>query len=152
MKTIRTPHPRHPARRPSRRPARAHARGFVLIEALIAILIFSFGALGLLGLQVSMMKATSGAKFRADAAYLADDLVGRMWADGANLAGYNGTGCASTLCTAWRAKVSDLLPGGSATLAVQTIDATNSVIGITISWTVPNEGPHSYATSSSISR
>lgn len=133
---------------PFRRAApRPRARGFALIEALIALLIFSLGALGLLGLQVSMMRATSGAKYRADAAYLANDLVGTMWVDAANLSAY-GAGCASHApCRAWNDKVAATLPGGSADLA---IDAATGRVGITINWTLPTEGAHAFSTTTSI--
>jgi type IV pilus assembly protein PilV len=128
------------------RPGRSR-RGFALIEALIALLIFSLGALGLLGLQVSMMRATSGAKYRADAAYLANDLVGTMWVDAANLAAY-GNNCASHApCHTWNDKVAATLPGGTADLSV---DATTGRVGITINWTVPTEGAHAFSTTTAI--
>lgn len=123
------------------------ARGFALIEALIAILIFSLGALGLLGLQVSMMRATSGAKFRADAAYLANDLVGTMWVDATNLTAYRDSCASHVPCSAWTAKVAATLPGGTADL---TIDPATGRVGITIGWTVPNEGAHTFSTTTAI--
>jgi type IV pilus assembly protein PilV len=125
-------------------------QGFALIEALIAIVIFSLGALGLLGLQVSMMKATSGAKFRADAAYLANDLVGTMWADTANLVAYRDS-CSSHLpCKNWIAKVGRTLPG-NVPPELEIVPSTGYV-RITINWVVPNEAPHSFNTSTSINR
>ena len=132
-------------------PARGRRdQGFALIEALIAILIFSLGALGLLGLQVSMMKATSGAKFRADAAYLANDLVGTMWTDAANLAAYRDS-CSSHLpCKNWIAKVSQTLPG-NVPPELEIVPSTGYV-GIKIFWIVPNEAQHSFNTSTSINR
>lgn len=57
----------------------------MLLEALIAILIFSFGVLGLVGLQASMVKSTSDAKYRSTANYIAQQRIGEMWADPANL-------------------------------------------------------------------
>lgn len=124
-------------------------RGFALIEALIAIVIFSLGALGLLGLQVSMMKATSGAKFRADAAYLANDLVGTMWTDATNLAAYRDSCSSHNPCRNWVAKVARTLPQGNSVL---TIDPATGYVGITIRWTVPDEAQHSFNTSTSINR
>jgi type IV pilus assembly protein PilV len=53
--------------------------GVMLIEALIAILIFSIGILGIVGLQATAVKASGDAKYRSDAALLANELVGRMW-------------------------------------------------------------------------
>lgn len=138
-------------------PRRQRARGFALIEALIAILIFSLGALGLLGLQVSMMKATSGAKFRADAAYLANDLVGTMWTDAANLAAYRDSCAGHAPCRNWVAKVEQALPGGTHELSicVQATDCAGGAadvgrVTLNVEWTVPNEGVHSFKTSTSI--
>lgn len=64
--------------------------GVMLLEALIAILVFSFGILAIVGLQASAIKSTSDAKFRADAAFLANQILGVIWSDDrANLAGYS---------------------------------------------------------------
>lgn len=54
--------------------------GVMLIEALIAILIFSVGVLGIIGLQGSAVKVSTDAKYRSEAALLANELIGRMWA------------------------------------------------------------------------
>jgi len=66
-------------------PIPVHQGGVVLLEALIAILIFSFGVLGLVGLQASMVKNTSEAKYRSTASYIAQQRIGEMWADPVNL-------------------------------------------------------------------
>jgi type IV pilus assembly protein PilV len=60
--------------------SRTSQAGVMLIEALIAILIFSVGVLGIIGLQASAAKASSDAQFRSEAALLANELIGRMWA------------------------------------------------------------------------
>jgi len=59
-----------------------------LLEALIAIVIFSMGILALVGLQASMLSNTSNAKYRADASYVAQQRVGQMWADSDNAINY----------------------------------------------------------------
>ncbi|MBS0309613.1 MAG: hypothetical protein JSS58_11685 [Proteobacteria bacterium] len=53
--------------------------GSMLLEALIGILIFSFGVLGLVGLQTSSVKQSGDAKYRTDASMLANSLVSKMW-------------------------------------------------------------------------
>jgi len=63
-------------------------RGAMLLEALIAIVIFSMGILALVGLQASMLSNTSNAKYRADASYVAQQRVGQMWADSDNAINY----------------------------------------------------------------
>lgn len=57
--------------------------GVMLLEALIAILIFSLGILSLVALQATSIQLTSDAKYRTDASLLADKLIGQMWASGA---------------------------------------------------------------------
>ncbi|MFZ5557664.1 MAG: type IV pilus modification protein PilV [Pseudomonadota bacterium] len=55
-------------------------RGAFLLEALIGILIFSMGILAMVGLQTLAVKASAEAKYRGDASYLANQMIGRMWA------------------------------------------------------------------------
>jgi type IV pilus assembly protein PilV len=125
------------------RRARA-SKGFSLIEVLVGILIFAVGVLGIVGLQVSMTRAQTAGKFRSDAAYLANELIGSMWGDIPNIAKYASAQCASHgPCADWAAKVVTLLPGGT---TVVTSDAASGEVHITIKWTVPNEGDHVYET------
>jgi type IV pilus assembly protein PilV len=128
---------------------RRSASGIVLIEALVGILIFAFGVLGIVGLQASMVKAQTSNKFRGDASYLASGIIGAMWSDDIanNLSKYATPGCASHgPCNDWSNKVAAALPGGTTTI---TVDAAKNV-NVTIQWTVPNEGSHSYSTSASL--
>mgnify|MGYP000471049646 CR=1 FL=1 len=59
-------------------------KGIALIEALVGILIFTTGILGVVGLQAAMTRAQGSAKARADAAILSSELIGLMWADSAH--------------------------------------------------------------------
>ena len=52
--------------------------GFFLIEALIAILIFSLGILGMVGMGGSAIGAQSDARYRTDAANLANDIASHI--------------------------------------------------------------------------
>lgn len=145
--------------------------GVMLIEALIAILIFSIGVLGIIGLQGSAVKASTDAKYRSEAALLANELIGRMWAgdrtqatlqaayaSATNGAAYQqwawiGAVAASPGTTSAPAQGTVLatLPGAAAnrpTVAVVPITTTvvpSSQVTITISWQVPGESAvHSY--------
>ncbi len=69
-------------------PAPAAQRGVVMIEVMVAILIFSVGVLAIVGLQATMIKSTADAKYRADANYIAQSRIGQIWADAANAASY----------------------------------------------------------------
>src|SRR5437016_3570797 len=55
--------------------------GAYLLEALIGILVFSFGILGIVGLQAQAIRVTNDAEMRAEAIYLANSLISQMWTD-----------------------------------------------------------------------
>ncbi|MEY4978340.1 MAG: hypothetical protein RLZZ352_610 [Pseudomonadota bacterium] len=59
--------------------------GGVLIEALVAILIFSLGIMTVLFLQNNSIKITSDARYRTEAALLANRVIGQMWASNSSL-------------------------------------------------------------------
>lgn len=63
-------------------------QGIVLIEGLIAILILSVGILGVVGLQASMIRASTEAKYRSTASFAVQQRLGQMWANPGNLAGF----------------------------------------------------------------
>jgi len=56
-------------------------QGAYLLEALIGILVFSFGVLGIVGLQAQAIRFTNDAEYRAEAVYLANALISQMWSD-----------------------------------------------------------------------
>jgi type IV pilus assembly protein PilV len=64
------------------------ARGFTLLEVLIALLILSFGLLGLAALQAYSVKANQSAHFRSQATALANMLMDNVRANRANLGSY----------------------------------------------------------------
>jgi type IV pilus assembly protein PilV len=61
--------------------SRQRQTGAYLLEALIGILIFSLGVLGIVGLQAASLRATSDSALRAEAVFAANQLVGQMWTD-----------------------------------------------------------------------
>lgn len=130
---------------------RLHFAGFALLEALVALLILSTGILGTVGLQLAMTQAQGSAKSRGDAALLASELSGMMWANtsdtrNANLVSYT-SACPSDSCRRWHAKVARVLPQGKALVAT---DAHTGTITIALSWTSPTDGAHTYVTSTSV--
>lgn len=74
---------------------RAGQQGSVIIEALIAILIFSIGILGMIQMQAVSVNHVSDAKYRVDASFLANQIIGAMWANRASLATYACNPCTS---------------------------------------------------------
>lgn len=116
--------------------------GVVLLEALIALLIFSMGILALVGLQAAMIKNTSDNKYRADASFLAQERIGRMWADPNNLGSYACTNTSTDSC----GDISALLPNGTRTVAV----AAKGLVTVTVGWKAPGSDAHSFTTSTYI--
>jgi type IV pilus assembly protein PilV len=124
-------------------------RGLSLLEGLISILIFSFGLLGLVGLQAASIRNSADANYRADATFLANQVVGQMWADRGGLASYaNGGAAGSAPCTsgalsananvtAWTARVAQFLPG--ATASVQQIAIAGNAATVTVCWRGPQD-------------
>ncbi len=62
--------------------------GFTLIEILIALIILSFGLLGLAGLQAASMQQNQDSSFRSQATALAYDLADRIRANSSQIAIY----------------------------------------------------------------
>jgi type IV pilus assembly protein PilV len=58
---------------------RAGQEGVFLLEALIAILIFSIGILGIVALGATAVNAQNDAQYRSEAARAADNIVSAMW-------------------------------------------------------------------------
>lgn len=119
-----------------RRLPRGDQCGVMLIEALVAILIFSLGVLGIVGMQAQVLRHQTDSKMRIDAAYVADQTVNQIWVDRGNLSGYLGTN-----------QSVPSLPNGSMTVTKIDTDAdplTNR-LQITITWRLPGEATsHSY--------
>jgi len=116
-------------------PLESAQQGVVLVEAMIAILIFSMGVLAVVGLQAAMIKNTADSKYRADAGYIAQQRIGLMWSDPDNLATYLET----------NTDISALLPGGLRTTAQSGVQYT-----VTITWQQPGEAQHNFTTTASI--
>jgi type IV pilus assembly protein PilV len=87
-----------------------HQGGVLLLEAMIAILLFSVGVLAVVGLQANAIKNVTQSKYRSDAAFLADQIIGQMWADRANIPNYVLPSGTSANVTAWAALVGPRCP------------------------------------------
>lgn len=95
--------------------------GSALVEAMVAVLLFSIGIVALLSVLGMSVKDAGDVEYRAIAATVADETVGRMWLDRANLANYIEDGTAI-----------DALPNGTRTV---TVDA--NVVTVTVNWQPP---------------
>ena len=119
-------------------PRKSAQRGAMLIEAMVAILIFSLGVLAIVGLQATMIKNIDDAKYRSEASYIGQTRIAQMWADPANIASYIET----------NTDISALLPGGTRTV-------TNPAAGqytVTVTWLQPgaNQTTHNFTTTARI--
>ena len=119
----------------------ARQTGSYLLEALIAILIFAFGVLGLIGLLGSSIRVTNDARFRTEAANLANGMIADMWATTttANIGTDFGSG--GSKLTAWTSKVAALLPGGIPPDVTVTdgFNTESKTVVITVYWQLPGD-------------
>lgn len=110
-------------------PVVAAQRGMSLIEVLASLLIFSFGVLGLIGMQARVIGDSMDAEYRVQASYLANRLIGQMWTDRDNLIGY----ADGALADAWKDEVGQALPGATGGNA-PTVIVSGSQVDITMRW------------------
>jgi type IV pilus assembly protein PilV len=142
-------------------PAR-NQKGVMLIEALVAIVVFSIGVLALAGLYGTAVKQSADAKSRGEAAYLANQIIAHMWVDRVDLADYalnasanidstcsgftatssTASGQGGTNMNSWlgdsskKGTVLGSLPNAKAKVKVET--GTN-VVTVTLCWKAPQE-------------
>ena len=108
-------------------------KGSILLESLIAILVFSFGILGIVGLQASSIKATTQSKQRIDASLVANQQIANMWLDRTNLASFvESNTILASLAESDTSTTS--LPNGKRTTAV-----VGDQVTVTVSWQLPGE-------------
>lgn len=150
----------------SARTARGAQGGIVIVEVLIAVLVFSFGILGLIHLQASAIKLNADAKLRSDASYLAGQIISQIWIDRSNMADYahyaSGSNCifsgsagTSPHVTSWvgsAAKPGTLLgslPNARSQIKVET--GTN-LVTVTVCWRAAQESEtHNFTSTALIS-
>ena len=159
-------------RKPLQAPGRE--RGVMLIEALIAILIFSIGILAVVGMQSVAIKNVTDSKHRSEAAFLAEELMAQMWIDqninaatqintsNVTVANYNygGTGGVPPRLTAWVDRVNKRLAGSTEPGVMPKVTITNptasgATVKIELFWRLPEETslglpPHSHTVMASI--
>ena len=90
-------------------------QGMAMLEALISITIFSIALLGLVGLQAQSIKNNSQAKFRADASFIASQVLADISLDRSNIG--NAVLMAANEVI-WDGNAARQLPGGRVTVTV----------------------------------
>jgi Tfp pilus assembly protein PilV len=126
-------------------------KGSVLIEALLASLIFALAAIGALGMIASSAKSSADLRMRMEAATFAEDIIGRMQADmgtaAANVKNYD-TSLAShpAYMAQWLDNIQKSLPNSRATVTVTDYAGTTGAQAvITIYWTPASGTEHKYS-------
>ena len=115
---------------------RSKQGGVMLLEALIAILIFSMGILAIVGMQATAIQDMGEAKYRSDAAFLTNQLLAEMWGNPSSLPAYvyGGSGGVPVPLAPWVSNVQARLPGAATyPPIVAVVPATNQVT-VTVRW------------------
>jgi type IV pilus assembly protein PilV len=107
--------------------------GFLLLEVLIAILVFSLGILAIVGLQATMVKNSTDARFRAIASQVAEQRIAQQWA--APAVRINDTDT----------DISNVLPSGTRTI-VWGAGANQNQLTVTVTWQQPGGDQHQFTT------
>ena len=104
-------------------------RGVALIEIMVAVLLVSFGLLGLISLLGRSSQLAVGAEDSQRASLLASEMASSMWSA-------NSTTLDAGVLSAWAGRVADAsktgLPNGVGTVAVN-----GTVARITVTWRPP---------------
>jgi type IV pilus assembly protein PilV len=140
-------------------------QGFTLIEVMIAVVVFSFGLLGVAGVMTVAVKNNHNGYMRSQAAFMASSIIDMMRRNkGGVKAGlydgtYSGFVDVTSMCTIspcgptnlaardvqqWSNMITQLLPNSSGTIAcaLNTVwpDApVNGFCTVTVNWTESNE-------------
>jgi len=122
-----------------RRSPPSRQEGVMLLEALVAVLIFSLGIIALMGMQANSIVQVSQSKYRTDASYLANQVISRMWVDQTNIDSYASASYAGRLD--WNDLVAKTLPSGTATIAVSAAGAASpgKKVTVTVNWRQPDD-------------
>lgn len=126
-----------------------------MIEALVSVLIFMTGVLGVIGIQSFVTKAQGSAQLRIEAANLASELSARMWTDAGNLDSYEGEDAAANDYIEeshpdWLERLA-AIPGGEASITVE----AGGRVSIAVSWRAAgalDEDAHRYVLDTAINR
>ena len=111
---------------------KAPQKGMTLVEVLVSLLIFSFGFLGLIGMQARALQVSTDAEDRSRAALLANEIVSSMWTQ-------NTVNLPSATITAWQARVANQsafgLPASSGVVGLPDV---NGMVQVSVTWRSPS--------------
>jgi type IV pilus assembly protein PilV len=100
-----------------------------LVEVLVSVLIFSFGLLGLLGLEARAITFSVNAEDRNRASLFANDIASTMWLSGS-------VTVSAAVLTGWQTSVADPAGNGlpNGTVTITPVAGTTNSADITIAW------------------
>jgi len=124
---------------------RNSARGVALIEVLVSVLLLAVGILGVVGLQGTLIQASTDNRNRATATLLAGEVISGLWTGipTSDFSGYSGA-LPSTNATA--ARIISSLPNGTATLT----GTAAGVVTVAIKWQMPSATTQSGVTQTAV--
>lgn len=144
----------------------------MLLESLLALLIFSLGILGMVAINARAIQAATDAEFRTDAAKFAEEIATQISLNadrtsttaltnslaafahqttGTACGGFAGAQSSSTVVTDWLTRLSAAgtgLPGAAATgqqIRVETAAGQFNRVVVTLCWQVPNAGTRQHS-------
>ena len=118
--------------------------GVVILEALIAIFIFSIGVLGLVGTLSASVKNASEAQYRTEAAFFSEALIAELRVADPATRATNYASPSGASFVAWKDKVTSgygALPSSSVTANLPTVAFSgtgNRTVLVTIKWQDPS--------------
>ena len=112
--------------------------GFLLLDVLVAIVIFSVGILAVRGLQAVIIKHSTDARLRSIASLVAEERISEMWADPANVLNKIETDT----------NIEPILPNGTRTVERDIDPLFPNRYTVTVGWWLPteNDRPHRFVT------
>jgi len=110
-------------------PARRNQSGVALLEALVSVLIFSFGVLGLIGLEARAIGFSVNAEDRNRATMLANDIASDMWLS-------HTVNVSATALARWQTAVADPTKTGllSGNVTIAPVAGSTNSADIRITW------------------
>jgi type IV pilus assembly protein PilV len=113
--------------------------GSSLIEALVAIIVFALGMLGLAAFMVTAMQNSQQSRYRTLASYYAEEVIGLALSDASNREKYAVADGACTdgswePCTQWLERLTADLPTDDSTPASVELDDDSGLMTVTVQW------------------